>query len=342
MNKFLYQNECMETTGVQQALFSHIKGMIPPNLSLVDVIAEVLNISNDSSYRRIRGEKQITLDEVQVLATHFKMSIDQVLQLKTNNYLFSGPLTNKADFTYHNWLESIVAYLQFFLSFQPNHYYYLAKEIPFYYYFMFPEIAAFKSFFFMKSILSYDNMKTARFSVTDDYSEYHALMQKCSELYAQLPSTEIWNIENITSTLHQIEFYRVTGGIKSDADAHIILDKFDLLVDHLELQAESGVKLKYGQPPATGKTEFKMFVNELLMGDNMQLMQLGNQQMTGINHSIMNYITTMDEGFNSYTRKILNNVAQKSTLISGVNEKERLLFFNRLRAKIQHARKMIV
>ena len=332
----------MEPNNTQQALFTHIKGLIPPNITLVDVIADVLNISNDSAYRRIRGEKPISLDEVRMLASHFKISVDQVLHLESNVFLFTGKFTNNADFTYHNWLESVVAILQYFLSFQPNHYYYLAKEVPFYYYFMFPEIAAFKSFFFMKSILSYDNWKTAKFSVTDDYSQYLEPMQKCSELYTNLPSTEIWNIENITSSLHQIEFYRVTGSLKSNQDAMVLLDKFNLLIDHLEIQAEYGVKLRPGQNPSTGKTPFKMFVNELLMGDNMQLIQMGDKQLTGINHCVMNYITTMDESFSAYTKRSFDNITQKSTLISGVNEKERLLFFNKLRTKIQNAKKLIV
>jgi len=332
----------MEQLNTQQTLFNHIKGLIPPNLTLVDVIAEVLNVSNDSAYRRIRGEKPISLDEVRVLATHFKMSIDQLLHLQSDAFLFTGRFTNNADFTYHNWLESIVSHLRFFLSFQPNHYFYLAKEIPFYYYFLFPEIAAFKSFFFMKSVLSYDNWKTAKFSVKDDYSQYYEQMGKCSQLFAELPSTEVWNIENITSTLHQIEFYRVTGSLKSNEDAMMLFDKFDLLIDHIEIQAEYGVKLLHGQNPSTGKTAFKLFVNELLMGDNMQLMQLGNKQMTAINHCVMNYITTMDESFGAYTKKAMDNITQKSTLISGVNEKERLLFFNKLRAKVKNAKKLIV
>lgn len=331
----------MEATGPQQQVFQHIKSILPAHLTLVDVIAEQLNISNDSAYRRIRGEKPLSLDELQILAAHFKFSIDQLLQIKSDAFVFTGRITNNADFKYENWLEAVAQHLQFFLSFKPNHLFYLAKEVPFYYYFIVPELAAFKSFFFMKSILYYDNWKQVKFSVNDDYSKYHDLMKKCSELFATLPSTEVWSIENITSTLHQIEFYRATGAMQSDEDALIVLDKMNLLIDHLELQAEYGVKLRFGQDPATGTVQFKMFINEIIMGDNMQLMQLGNKYMTAINHSVLNFITTMDESFNDYSKKMLDNLAQKSTLISGVNQKERLMFFNRLRAKVAVSKKLI-
>jgi len=335
-------NSSVQQYSVQQTLFNHIKGLIPPNLSLVDVIAEVLNISNDSAYRRIRGEKPISLDEVQVLAAHFKISVDQVLHLQSDAFLFSGRITNNSDFKYENWLENVVYHLQTFLSFQPNHLLYLAKEIPFYYYFLVPEIAAFKSFFFMKSILFYEDWKTVKFSVNDDYSRYYPLVQKISHLYSTLPSSEIWNTENITSTLRQIEFFRVTGVLKSNEDARILLDKLELVVDHLELQAECGMKLKYGQDPSTGIVPFKLFVNELIMGDNMQLVQMGNKQVTAINHSVLNFVITTDDAFNTYMKKTMDNITQKSTLISGVNEKERMLFFNRFRAKVQSAKQLIV
>lgn len=332
----------MELNHIQTAFFQQIKERLLPHQSLVDEVADILSISNDSAYRRIRGEKQLSLEEVQKLSASYSISVDQLMQLKSDAFVFNGRITNNSDFTYTDWLEAVVNHLKFFLSFQPNHLFYLAKEIPFYYYFLIPEIAAFKSFFFMKSIFTMNEFKSAKFSVKDDYSSYYELMAKSGHLFATLPSTEIWSIENITSTLHQIEFYRVTGAMKSDEDALVLLDKFDLLIEHLEKQAEHGVKFQYGQDPSTANTPYRMFVNELIMGDNVQLMQLGNKYMTAINHSVLNFITTLDETFNAYMKKTLENIAQKSTLISGVNEKDRLMFFNRLRAKVNNARKLII
>lgn len=48
---------------------------------------------------------------------------------------------------------------------------------------------------------------------------------------------------------------------------------------------------------------YKMFVNELIIGDNMQFMELGNNQVTYINYSIINFIMTQDAAFNNYTKK---------------------------------------
>lgn len=332
----------METSQLQQYFFQHLKSLLPSHLSLVDEVATLLNISIDSAYRRIRNEKSLSFEEIQILAAHFKISLDQVLHLKSDAFIFTGRITNNTDFTFENWLQSVIQNLQAILSYKPNHLFYLAKELPFFYYFLNPEVAAFKSFFFMKSILYYEDWKHAKFSVQDElYKKYFDTYKKISDLFATIPSTEIWSIENITSTLHQIEFYRVTGSLKSDEEALILFDKIEDIVNHLERQAEQGVKLHAGQATNSSGPAYKMFVNELIMGDNMQLVTLGSAQVTYINHSVINFILTRDEAFNTYMKKTLENIAQKSTPVSEVNEKERLLFFNRLRTKIYHAKKQV-
>ena len=71
----------MATVTGQQVFFNHIKSLIPPHISFVDDVAEVLNISNDSAYRRIRGEKPIGFEEIKKLCVKYHISLDQLLQL---------------------------------------------------------------------------------------------------------------------------------------------------------------------------------------------------------------------------------------------------------------------
>jgi hypothetical protein len=66
----------MEPANLQQSFFRHLKSILPGHLSLVDEVAELLNISNDSAYRRIRGEKPISLEEIQKLCIRYHISLD--------------------------------------------------------------------------------------------------------------------------------------------------------------------------------------------------------------------------------------------------------------------------
>ena len=69
----------METNGVQFLFFNHIKNLLPTHLSLAEEVAEVLNISTDSAYRRIRGEKELPLEEAKKLCIKYHISLDQFL-----------------------------------------------------------------------------------------------------------------------------------------------------------------------------------------------------------------------------------------------------------------------
>jgi hypothetical protein len=307
----------METESAQQLFFKHIKSLLPQHISLADTIGDVLNISNDSAYRRIRGETHISLEEIKKLCEKFNISIDQLLQLNSNSFLFTGTLTNNTDFNYYKWLESCLAVIKNVKDYEPNHMTYLAKEFPFFYYFLIPEIAAFKSFFFMKSILFYDDWKGRKFSVKDDFSEFHQIWNELASTFVSIPGTEIWNIENITSTLRQIEFYYSAGLFKSEDDVSCLFQKMTELIDHIEMQAEYGVKLKYNQKPSSNlKENYKIFINELIMGDNMQIFLLGDKFVTYLNHSTLNYMTTTNDRFNNYMKTNMDIVIQKSIPIS--------------------------
>ena len=120
----------MENNGVQQLFFLHIKNSLLPHLALVDSIAEVLNISNDSAYRRIRGEKQISFEEIQKLSTHFKISLDQFLHLKSDSFLFTGALPDKSDNFFDLWLNDVLKQLSYINNFEKKHLYYNTKDLP--------------------------------------------------------------------------------------------------------------------------------------------------------------------------------------------------------------------
>ena len=70
--------------------------MLPASVSLTDVVSEVLHVSSDSAYRRIRNETPLVLQEAKQLCEHFSLSLDQVLSLGSNSILLkiSGLIIN--------------------------------------------------------------------------------------------------------------------------------------------------------------------------------------------------------------------------------------------------------
>ena len=74
----------------QEFLFQRIKELLGPDDSMVDSVAEILHISTDSAYRRIRGETPIVLDEARELCLHFELSLDTLLNVRADSTLFQN------------------------------------------------------------------------------------------------------------------------------------------------------------------------------------------------------------------------------------------------------------
>ena len=322
----------MHTASTQTRFFQHLKGRLPLHKALVEEVADLLGISTDSAYRRIRGEKPIDLEEVQTLAAHFRVSVDSLLNLPADALIFSGRPPAPAECTLGAWLANVLAQLQYIDSFGQRHVYFLVKDVLPFYHFLIPELAEFKMFFWMKSILHAEGLKGVRFAFGDArYQEHHAICQRIAAVYQQLPTTEIWNVESLNSTLRQIEFYREAGFFASPDDVGRLYEKLAELIDVLEYQAEQGTKGTPWQPVAGPPVPCRLFVNELIMGDNTCLAELDGQRLTILNHSVLYFVGTRDVAFNNFMFANLQNLLQKSTLVSGVGEKERSRFFNTLR-----------
>jgi hypothetical protein len=324
-----------EPSNTQVLLFQHLKSVLPPHLSMVDAVAEVLNVSIDSAYRRIRGEKPISLDEIKAICSRYKLSIDQFLHINSDSFLFSGKLIEKNENAFETWLDNLLQQFSLMSSFPQKHLYWLLKDIPPISHFNIPELAIFKFFLWTKSILHNDGMKMVKFEMNDP--RYETYLQKSSlilEKFNVVPVTEIWNVESINSSLRQIKFHYEAGSFKSKSDALLLFDKVRELIDHFELQAEAGVKFRVGGSASTSNVPYRMFVNELILGDNTAFFDAGDLKVTFLNHSVLNFIYTRDERFNKTIFENLQVLMKKSTIISSVSEKERSTFFNILREQI--------
>lgn len=330
----------MSDANLQKELFNHIRESLPPHISLVDEMADLLNLSPDSVYRRIRGEKPVPLQELKLLCEHFNLSLDQVLQLQTNNVMFTDEEAQAPVKDFKQYLGGILQLVQHFNSFNQRQMFYLSKDIPIFYFYYFKEIAAFKSFFWSRSILNEPEFEDRHFSLEDfDASEYFALGQKILKAYNLLPSVELWNYESINSTLLQLEFYRDAGIFKNREDLMKVLDSCDAMLLHLQKQLEKGCKFLPGVSEEGYGAELKFYINEIILGNNNILVELEGNRTTYINHIVLKYISTTDKKFNERAFHNFNNLASRSVLISGTGEKERNKFFKALREKVQALRK---
>ena len=326
---------------VQQTLFQLIKSKLPAHLSMPDEIADILDISNDSAYRRIRGEKPINIAELQLLCSHFNISLDKLLSIKSNNFVFTGQVLEPETFNFKNYLQNMLDGISKIHSFSNSQIIYSAKDIPVFHHFQFAEFSAFKYYFWIKAIVQAPDFHDKKYNAQKIDHQLFSIGKKIHETYNLIPSVEIWNDDTINSTIRQIEYCRESDSFENPDDIPLLYDQLELMINHIEKEAAAGEKFTYGKEPSGNRDNYQLYNNEFLLGDNSIIVTTGEVQNSYISHNVLNYFISSDSKFCSYSMQSMNNLMRKSALISQVNEKERIKFFNGIRKKIRKRRKKI-
>jgi hypothetical protein len=320
----------MEDTGnIQVSFLAEVKKRIPPQASFVDELAELLNISRDSAYRRIRGETILSLTEVNTLVAHYNLPIDTLLAAKTKTLLFQHQAVDFKDFTFSQWLQSLYDKLSIITAYPaPNkELIYYAKDIPIFYYFAYRELSAFKMFFWMKSILCYPELENSKFKVNRVPRQDVALGERIWDQYAALPTTEIWSDETLNVTLKQILYYYESGHFENPADAHLLIDQFSALIENVRGWASKKTKAKGAR--------FDLYKNDILVGENTVFFKMGDKRIVFLSHNITDTLASSNEAFCAQTERFLNNLINQAPLLSGAATKERNAFFHQATDKIK-------
>ncbi len=325
----------MTTDQSQEFLFQRIKEMLSPDISMVDRVSEILHVSSDSAYRRIRGDTPLVLEEVKVLCDHFRVSLDRLLDIKSGFILFQTERIHPQYFTFENYMGNILKQLQQVNGYLKKEIIYLSKDLPFFYNFSTDALFAFHYFFWMKSILRHPDFEKRHFTMDCLGPEIRKTGTEILHTYNQIPSTEIWNTECINSIIFQVEYYKEAGLFHSTGDIKTIYEAVEQVISHLKNQAENGCKYLPGENPELKKNNLKFFYNRVTLGDNTILAVTDHVKTVFLNYDVMNYMQTRDEKFCNDTYDNLRALIRRSTQISNTSEKQRNIFFNILLTKIQ-------
>ncbi len=320
---------------VQKRFFGELKSKLPANLSLANVVADELNISIDSAYRRIRGESDLSLQEFDILSSKYAISTDAVLTRPLSSINFNYRAIKSDDFEFQSYFDSLNEEIKSLNQLGLMEAIYIALDLPMFYYFFYPKLAAFKIFFWKRNVFDFPGQNETPFSfnlISESDLEHSLRMLKS---YLKVPTVELWSEETINSTLRQISFFNAIGLFEKKQDVIDILDDIKKVLEHIQKQAEYGFKFFPGVEEPIGIADnFKMYHNEITLGENVVLLKLKNSNRVHLGHNVLNILTTNDESFFQDSLKYIERVIKNSTLISVSAEKERKRFFNILYHKI--------
>jgi hypothetical protein len=325
----------MSIPNIQDQLFNEIRNLLPAEKPIADEISALLNISIDSSYRRIRGETPLVLQEVAELCRHFHLSVEQMINPGTNHVLFNNYRVHNQHYPYMAYLQDLRKQFNALHAYSSKEVIYMSKDLPIFYNFYFRPLMTFRYFFWMKVQVLDPLFEHRFFDLNMLPASVEELSTELIRAYSSIPSTEMWNMESINSTISQIEFAKTSGFFTNQKDVSVIYDSLEATILHLQEQAEYGCKFIPGDQCLNGEQNLKFFFNRVILGDNTIMVIADDLKMAFINYGNLNYMQTSDTAFCTALYEDFENLKRRSTLISVSSEKQRNIFFNILLSKVR-------
>ena len=311
-------------SGIQSHFIGRFKQVLPPGMGLAEEMCDVLEVSIDSAYRRIRGETELTIDEIYKITKKYAISVDEVFSNRGDTVTFAYTKLTDSVKNFEDYLTRLHTHLKTINKFENKKIYYVAEEIPMFYSFFSKKLTDFKLFYWQRSVLNIPEYQQTKFTYGIVPEHLVTIAHSSYQEYLTIPSTEVWTDETVYTGLRQIRFY-LDSGILNKETALELFEEYRKMIEMVHKNAENGRK------NISDKTEtYTLYNSEVVLGTNCIYAIMGEAKYSYISFNSINSLTTNNPEFCEETEHWMRNLEKKSTLISGVGEKQRYQFFSQM------------
>jgi hypothetical protein len=310
-----------------QGLVKQLEGKIPKKSSLIKKLMALLNISQDSVYRRLRGESEFTFSEIALIAKRYNLSIDSMLFKSTAATSFRfNTLFDESDSLF-NYMDQLTRQMELLRN-TKGHLTFVASELPISQSFQNQTLREFKIFYWQKVVLNQDRLRGTKF--TDDFGigmNTNQFVDSLMNSYANIQKTEIWTEETLDDTLRQLTYCADSGLMDETMLKKVcqsIVDMLNRLEGELEMPSE-----------VVGGSMLRFFVSSVELGNNVILMNFGDLRTAYIKFNTFNTVSTESPIFCTEIEKMVKSTLTKCVEISGKSDIHRHKYFNLLRRKVK-------
>jgi len=314
----------------QVLLFGLIQKALPKHIAMVDEISELLGIGVDAAYRRIRGDKPVSLEEAIKLCRHFQISMNSFVDATYSNHIQCryAPL-NLSDITDFITFVQVSSNNFEDTRLTPGGEIILsAVDVPIFNILPYKELTLFKLFSWSKSVYDFTTDYETFVKEVENIESLNTNYENILKNYQLVPSTEIWTDNTIDAVLRLLNYHSEMKHFGNKKIPLLLCDQLYDLINTLQKWAEKGTK-------GPKDTSFKFYVSETDIANTFILFKKGKNTNCLLKLYTINGLGISDERFCSETENWLRKSIQQATLISGTSEKERFKFFETQREKIE-------
>ena len=295
----------------QIEFFQAINLALPEYQNLAQSVAEVLSISNNEAYKKIRGTSNLSMPQLIQLSNAFGVPFSYHPSQSSSvsfNYLYIDRETPDM----LAYLKDLLQNLKYIQQQKEKHINITSDDIPIFHFFKYPELTCFKLFFWA------DNSAT-KFNYEAINDEIIAVAQELNKIYLEIPSTEIWGKDTVYGTIDQVRYAVEAGHISDKSLAEKIVEQIRYCLADMNMYAISAKK-------TIDPSHSFNWYNCDVLGSLAYLIELKDSMLCYNRFNTFNYLKTEDQFYCAQTKDWMQGLIKKSVSFSGQGEKHRNKF----------------
>lgn len=314
----------MPKTLIQNILMRYVKKVYPKQTA--EKLMEALNISRSNAYKRLNGNKPISLDETYKLCHFLNLKLENIIpksdgQVVVNMASIDKPFEKLED--YPNYLLRLLSYIN---QLPDSEIIYLTNEIPVCYFFTSPLLAAFKMYMWSRNTFHQENLTNRIFQpqLIIGQANFDNICKKMISLYENVPRTEIWTGGILRRSLSQFTYCHQSGLFENKETIYNLVS---------ELRKVLKKNLSNHPYSNSGAKERLLYNQPYFSAEDIILIKSSHQKRVIATFFNPDYFISSDERLIEKSEKRLQHFINKSNLIAGELQKE--AYFSTFLAQIE-------
>ena len=294
----------------QELFFEAIKSVLPGYQNMAQSVADVLEVSTNEAYKKIRGTSILNLQQIIKLSDSFGVPFlykpDQ-LPTVTFDYLSVDQEIPNMLF----YLQDLLKNLKQIRQSKYQHITITTDDIPLFHFFKYPELTCFKLFFWSDSVMNTEVKFDPGYFATDIIN----IAKELNQIYLEIPCTEIWSKDTVHGTIEQIRYAFEAGYIAKEL-AEQIIEQVRYCLTDMNMYAISSKKT------IDPRHTFNWYNCDVL-GSIAYLVDFKDHMACYNRFNTFNYLRTEDQTYCKQTKQWMQGLIMKSVSFSGQGEKHR-------------------
>lgn len=293
----------------QANFFERIKQTLPSYQNLAQSVADILGISINEAYKKIRGTSLLNINQITKLSDGFSIPFQyQPSQLPTVTFNYVSHSDQAEHMT--EYLKEMLATMKQIQKSKQKHITVTSDDVPIFHFFKYPTLTAFKLFYWA------NNPSMQQFDFEKLPSSILHIALELHQVYLEIPSTEIWAKDTIHGTIEQIRYSFEAGHIGNKADAVAIVEQLRYCLTDISMYA-------IGSKKTIDNTHSFNWYHCDVLGGITYLVDLEQSMLCYNRFNTYNYLKTEDQTFCLQTKEWIKGLINKSMAFSGQGEKHR-------------------